>query len=110
MREARQPPAELPCSCQRPCSSHCTIASRECGCLTDDAASNRVQHDLSSAVYVELLHDSRPMSFDGTRADEQQRRDVLVRLALRDQLEDLAFAIGQRFVAIDDPGFAGTLL
>ena len=44
----------------------------------------------------ELLHHARAVRLGGLHADAERRRDLLGRVAFRDQLEHLAFAVGER--------------
>ena len=59
----------------------------------NDAATDGVEDDFRGAMYVKFLEDARAMCFHRTRADEEERSDVLVRLPFRNQLKHLTLAI-----------------
>ena len=67
-------------------------AVRSASQLADNASADGIEHDLGSAVQVELFHDVGSMRLDGACADVQQRRDLFVRLCLGDELKDFTFA------------------
>src|SRR6266496_1929567 len=62
----------------------------------DQAASDRVPDEPRGVVYLELPHDASSVRFGRLGADAQSLRDLLGRLAFRDELQDLAFALRER--------------
>ena len=56
----------------------------------------RVADELRARVEAELLHDVRAVGLGGADRDEEQLRDLLVRVAEREQAEHLALAVGER--------------
>jgi len=52
-------------------------------------------------MYVQLIHDPRPMRLRGSDADVEKARNIFRSLAFGDQLKDLALARGQLTVARD---------
>lgn len=58
----------------------------------DQPTADCVAGELHSVVHVELLEDVRAMALDGLDADHQRVGDLLVAVALGDQLDDLLLA------------------
>src|SRR5579862_2689001 len=57
-----------------------------------------VQDNLCGIVQFEFLHEVGTVALDRIRAQLQSRRNVLVRLAFGEQLQDLSFAVCEQFV------------
>src|SRR5438309_1883110 len=60
--------------------------------LLNNAFADSVEDELRNAVEIELLQDVAAMRLYGMRTETENSGDLLVGLALRDQLEDLALA------------------
>ena len=76
------------------------------GCLrlvVEHAVDERVAHELGAGLEAELLHDVRPVRLGGAHRDEQHLRDLLIRVAEREQAQHLALPVGER-VARSPPG------
>ena len=56
----------------------------------------RVAHELGAAREPELLHDVRAVRLGRSHRDVELLRDLLVRVAEREQPQDLALAVGER--------------
>src|SRR5262245_19233980 len=61
----------------------------------DDVVADRVLDQLGGSLDPECLQDAGPVEFRGTRGDLQDRRNLLGRVALGQELQDLALAPGQ---------------
>src|SRR5687767_7306850 len=57
---------------------------------------DRVADELDPVAHAELGEDVRAMALDGLLADDQQLGDLARRVRLRDELEHLGLARGQR--------------
>src|SRR6266496_2236161 len=62
----------------------------------DDLVSDGVMHELHDRLQSELVHDLRAMRLDGLHADAQDGRGAPIRLALRQELGDLALTFRER--------------
>src|SRR3954469_6910640 len=62
----------------------------------DEADAYGVARQVDPIAQAELLEQVRAVPVDGLLADVQHRRDLLAAVALRDQLQHLALALGQR--------------
>src|SRR5437773_4497308 len=72
------------------------------GPSVNDLLPHREAHDLRRVVEVELLHDVLAVRLHRVDAHREDDRDLLVGLALGDELQHLAFAVGeQREVVLD---------
>src|SRR4051812_46951564 len=58
----------------------------------DQLVANRIAHELRGGANTKLAHRSGSVGFDCLDADIEQTRDLLVAVAFRDQLHDLALA------------------
>src|SRR5215472_7405769 len=58
----------------------------------DQTEADGVAHQAGDVVDAEPLHQTRSVRFDSLHAGLEQLRDLLARLALGDQLQDLALA------------------
>ena len=61
----------------------------------NDIVLDRVNHQVSNRVKAELPHDVAAMSFDGFRAQVEQRGDLFRALPFRQQLRDLTLSRSQ---------------
>jgi hypothetical protein len=52
-----------------------------------------IEHDLRRVVQVELLHQIGAVGFDGGHADVEQRGDLFIRAAFREELQDFALTV-----------------
>src|SRR5438067_3001629 len=68
--------------------------------LVDDRFAKRNRHRLRPRIRLELGEDVPDVALDGLLADEQLRSHVLIRHAVREQLQDLALAPGQHLVLV----------
>src|ERR671925_2446172 len=68
--------------------------------LVDDCFAKRNRNRLRPRIRLELGEDVPDVALDGLLADEELRRNVLVRHAVREQLEDLSLAAGQHLVLV----------
>src|SRR5712691_12834149 len=68
--------------------------------LVDDRFAKRNRNRLRPRVRLELGEDVTDMALHGLLADEELRSDVLVRHAVREQLEDLPLAAGEHLVLV----------
>src|SRR5262245_47923518 len=73
----------------------------------DDPLADRVADEARRLVDPELAHQPGAMELRRLDADAQDLRDLLRRLALRDQLEDLLLARGQRLLGSAPPAQRG---
>src|SRR5262245_18311358 len=73
----------------------------------DDLLAHREANDLGRVVQIELLHDVLAVRLDRVDAHGEHGRDLLVRLALGDQLEHLALAVGEEGQVVLDVLAAG---
>src|SRR3954454_3896456 len=64
----------------------------------DQPAADRVADELDAVAHAELAQDVRAVRLDGLLGQVQRLRDGLVRVGLRDQLEHLLLARGQRLL------------
>src|SRR5215212_6809438 len=64
----------------------------------DEPAPDRVARELDAVAHPELLEDVRAVAFDGLLGDVQQLADLLVRVRLGDELDDLLLARSEQFV------------
>src|SRR5258706_529560 len=55
-----------------------------------EVVAHRVAHDLRDRIGADLTHDRRAVGLDGLHTDAQHVGDVLVAMAFREQLDDLA--------------------
>src|SRR5205823_974059 len=62
----------------------------------NQALTDGVPDDTGGAVDVELLHDSKPILLGGSNGDPEKPGDLLRRLALGQELQNLPFARRQR--------------
>src|SRR4051794_25538238 len=62
----------------------------------DEADANGVAGQVDPIAQTQLLEQVRAVPVDGLLADAQHRGDLLAAVALRDQLQHLSFAFGQR--------------
>src|SRR4051812_33371254 len=62
----------------------------------DEADANGVARQVDPIAQTELLEQVGAVPVHGLLADVQHRRDLLAAVALRDQLQHLALALGQR--------------
>src|SRR5215212_7768748 len=62
----------------------------------DEAAADRVARQVDAVAHAELLEDVRPVAVDRLAADDQHLRDLVARVALRDELDHFDLARGQR--------------
>src|SRR5258708_23861544 len=65
---------------------------QNCGRTLEDAALEREPRNFGKVAESQLAHQVRPMLLDGLDAEGQRHCHVLVRLPVRDHLEDLALA------------------
>src|SRR5215470_7998185 len=72
-----------------------------------DLLPHREANDLGRVVEIELLHDVLAVRLDRVDAHRQDGGDLLVRLSLGDQLEDLALTVGQQREVVLDVLAAG---
>src|SRR5215468_6854091 len=56
----------------------------------DDAVCEREHHELGTGLQLELAHDVRAVRVDGTNGDEEPLADLLIRMAEREQMNDVA--------------------
>src|SRR5437667_5048727 len=70
------------------------------GVSVDDRFAKRNRHRLRPRIRLELGEDVPDVALDGLLADEQLRSHVLIRHAVREQLQDLALAPGQHLVLV----------
>src|SRR5207248_4090716 len=68
--------------------------------LVDDRFAKRNRNRLRPRVRLELGEDVADMALHGLLADEELRSDVLVRHAVREQLQDLTLATGEHLVLV----------
>ena len=72
--------------------------------LVDQAVVDGVEGKLQAVGNAELIEDVVQVILDGLLADEELFADFLVAVALRDQLDDLLFAVAeQRLIAARAP-------
>src|SRR5215216_580785 len=71
-------------------------------------AADRVPRQLDAIAHAELLEDVRSMALDGLLRDVQQRPDLVVRVGLGDELDDLLLARREHLV-VDGLAGAGAL-
>src|SRR4051812_41659170 len=71
------------------------------GLRLDESAANGVAGELDAVAHPELLEDVCAMALHRLLADDQQRGDVVVRVGLGNQLDDLLLARGQRVLRGD---------
>src|SRR5512132_1887980 len=67
-----------------------------CGSGLDETAADRVARQCDAVAQAELEQDVRAVSLDRLFADDEGLGDLAARVAVSDQLDDLAFAPGQR--------------
>ena len=79
---ARLKPRPRPLSCATP--------------SVQQAVDERVADELGPGAEAELLHDVRAVRLGGAHRDEERLRDLLVRVAERQQPQHLALAVGER--------------
>src|SRR5581483_12208738 len=60
------------------------------------AGSERVANELGAAREAKLLHDPSAVRLGRAHRDEEKLRDLLVRVAEREQVEDLVLAFRER--------------
>jgi hypothetical protein len=65
-----------------------------------DVIAHGVQHELGSRSQIELVHHRSAVGFYGLDADVEHVGDLLVDLALGDELDDLAFASSVRLTGM----------
>src|SRR5919201_2748991 len=75
-------------------------ASANAPALVDDRFAKRNRNRLRPRVRLELGQDVADVTLDRLLADEQLRSDVLIRHAVREQLQDLALAPGEHLVLV----------
>ena len=63
-------------------------------CLLNNATPGGIPHDFDGVMKLQLLQDMGTVGFDRGRTDGQQFGDFLAAASFRDQLEDLALALG----------------
>src|SRR5947207_15902387 len=68
--------------------------------LVDDRFAKRNRHRLRPRVSLELGEDVPDVALDGLLADEELRSHVLIRHAVREQLQDLPLAAGEHLVLV----------
>src|SRR2546430_15819863 len=68
--------------------------------LVDDRFAKRNRYRLRPRVSLELGEDVPDVALDGLLADEELRSHVLIRHAIREQLQDLPLAPGQHLVLV----------
>src|SRR5262245_31697028 len=68
--------------------------------LVDDRFAKRNRHRLRPRVSLELGEDVPDVALDGLLADEELGSNILIRHAVREQLEDLPLAAGQHVVLV----------
>ena len=61
----------------------------------DDAALEGVAHEIGPRREAQLVEDVAAVGLDGADAQEELTRDLLIRVAERDEAQDLALALGQ---------------
>src|SRR5260370_12527498 len=64
---------------------------------------HRIQDKLRHAVQVQLLQDVPAMRLYGVQTQVENRSHFFIRLALRQQLQNLPLARGEQFVAVFHP-------
>jgi hypothetical protein len=85
--------ASPPNSLGQPARQTAVPANRAASRLGNDAVPNGTKHELGRVVQIELLQDVRAVRLHGGWTHAQHLRDLLVAVALRDQLKDLAFSL-----------------
>src|SRR4029077_16751335 len=83
-----------------PTSAPATTSATSDPALVDDRFAKRNSHRVRACVGLELREDVPHVALDGLLADEELRRDIGVRHAVREQLEDLALARGEHVLAL----------
>src|SRR5438093_12691299 len=68
--------------------------------LVDDGLAKRDRDGMGARVCLELGEDVADVALHCLLADEEPRRDVGVRHAVGEQLEDLALALGEHLLAL----------
>src|SRR5262249_61858131 len=68
--------------------------------LVDDRFAKRNSHRLRPRVSLELGEDVPDVALDGLLADEELGSHVLIRHAVREQLQDLPLAAGEHLVLV----------
>ena len=66
------------------------------GVRADNTVCECEHHELGACLELELAHDVRAMRIDRADGDEELRGDLLVRVAEREQMDDVALSLGQR--------------
>src|SRR5215203_3510593 len=66
----------------------------------DEALLDREQHELRRLVHAERAHEIRAVHGDRVDAQVEHHRDLLVRLAVRNELQDLLLALRELVVRI----------
>src|SRR4051794_33893163 len=62
----------------------------------DETAANGVAREIHSVAHAQLLEDVRAVAVDRLAADEQDRGDLVARMAFRDELDHLELAWSER--------------
>jgi hypothetical protein len=65
------------------------------GVGADNAVGEREHHELGTGLELQLAHDERAVRVDGAGGDEEPLADLVVRVAERQKLHDVAFSFGQ---------------
>src|SRR3982751_5903274 len=65
----------------------------------DEAAADRVAGELDAVAHAELLEDVRAVALDRLLGDEKQVADLLVRVRLGDELDDLLLTGSEQLAA-----------
>jgi hypothetical protein len=71
--------------------------------LRNDAFADRIEHDLSCVVQIELLHQIGPVGLDRGKPQVKEHSHLLVRSALGEQLEDLSLPVGEQVEGVGQP-------
>ena len=74
--------------------------------VLEQALGERVADELGAAREPELLHDVRAVRLRRADGDVEHLRDLLVRVAEREQAEHLALAVGER-ILLGPPALLG---
>src|SRR4029453_5885805 len=66
------------------------------GVRADDAVREREHYELGTGFELQLAHDVGAVSVDRADGDEEFLADLLIRVAERQQMENVALSFGQR--------------
>src|SRR4051794_23158545 len=94
----RSPPPSAGCARPTGCAPAGALSSWLRRLRLDEPAADRVAHELHAVAHAELAQQVAAVGLDGLLAEVEDLADLLVRVRLGDQLEDLLLARRERLL------------